>query len=392
MQKQMIVRRSDRRDERGFTVVASTIAALAIFGMAGLAIDIGRMYITKNEAQSYADSAALYAAQQLNGTSAGLAAADTAVSSSILKWGFATNGFTGTTTEYSTDGAGGWASAATVSASDVPNIRYVRVTATVNNMPLYLLPVIGTGTSATIKARATAGQTPEDPPNSLFPYSPVANVDATSHADLPTTGDPYGWVVGQQYDLKWPHSAQTGANGANKVPCAGDNSTSMINRTEGGNDWGEIVMTSGSDISNAIQDDMGKVSVAIDQSVQPTTGNKSTELAAIQDRIAQDGDQTSTTISDYFANAAHNGRRLITVIVNNGLANAAGTPYPASQQAIGLGYAQFLLLTANAYTSNGGSNNPWCAIYVGPTASIGTPNGGGGGLRGAGVTVLRLVE
>ncbi len=32
-----------------------------MFGMGGLAFDIGRMYITKNEAQSYADSAAVYA-------------------------------------------------------------------------------------------------------------------------------------------------------------------------------------------------------------------------------------------------------------------------------------------------------------------------------------------
>jgi uncharacterized membrane protein len=39
------------------------VCAVVLFGMAGLAIDLGRMYITKNEAQSYADSAALYAAQ-----------------------------------------------------------------------------------------------------------------------------------------------------------------------------------------------------------------------------------------------------------------------------------------------------------------------------------------
>src|SRR6266516_4097767 len=138
-------------DQRGFTLVASATCAVMIFGMAGLAVDIGRMYITKNESQSYADSAALYAAQQLNGTSAGLAAADTAVSSHTLTWVFATTAFTGTTKEYSTDGVNVWASSVTVTAGNVPNIRFVRVTATVNNMPLYLLPVIGTATTATIK-------------------------------------------------------------------------------------------------------------------------------------------------------------------------------------------------------------------------------------------------
>ena len=166
----------------------------------------------------------------------------------------------------------------------------------------------------------------------------------------------------------------------------------MINRSQGGQDWGEIVLNGASDLSNAIQDDMGKVSIAINQSVDPKTGNKSSEIADFQARIAQDGDQTDNAIADYFANTAHNGRRLITVIVNNGLANAAGVAYPTAQQAIGLGYAQFLLLSADQYTSSGGANKPWCAVYVGSTASYGTLNGGGGGLRGSGVTVIRLVE
>src|SRR5437762_2793965 len=39
-----------------------------IFGAAGLAIDIGRLYIAKNEAQSYADSASLYGALEIDGT------------------------------------------------------------------------------------------------------------------------------------------------------------------------------------------------------------------------------------------------------------------------------------------------------------------------------------
>jgi hypothetical protein len=42
------------------------------------------------------------------------------------------------------------------------------------------------------------------------------------------------------------------------------------------------------------------------------------------------------TVASYFANSAHNGRRVITVIVNNGLANSVGTAYSSSQQAVGL--------------------------------------------------------
>src|ERR1700752_1060050 len=94
---------------RGFTLLAAGVSAVAMFGMAGLAFDIGRMYITKNEAQSYADSAALYAAQQLNGASAGITAADAAGAADPQAWNFATTAFTGTTTEYSVDGSTGWA-------------------------------------------------------------------------------------------------------------------------------------------------------------------------------------------------------------------------------------------------------------------------------------------
>src|SRR6266849_3472741 len=66
----------------GFTLLATAMCAVGLFGMAGLAIDIGRMYITKNEAQGYADAAALAAAQQLDGTASGLTNADSAVSAS----------------------------------------------------------------------------------------------------------------------------------------------------------------------------------------------------------------------------------------------------------------------------------------------------------------------
>src|SRR5215471_19930106 len=148
--------KTNYRKERGFTLLTTAVCAVCIFGMAGLAVDVGRLYITKNEAQSYADSAALYAAQQLNGTAAGLTAADTAVTNSAMKWGFATTAFSGTKTEYSTDGSTGWATSGSV--ANAAGIRYVRVTANVNNLPLYLLPVTGTANTATVQAQAIAGQ------------------------------------------------------------------------------------------------------------------------------------------------------------------------------------------------------------------------------------------
>src|SRR5262249_2528063 len=148
--------KTNHRREAGFTLLTTAVSALAIFGMAGLAVDMGRMYITKNEAQSFADSAALYAAQQLNGTATGITAADTAAGNVPMKWGFGTTAFTWTVIEYSPDGSTGWATSGSV--ANPATINYVRVTANVTTLPLYLLPVIGTGTTASVKALAVAGQ------------------------------------------------------------------------------------------------------------------------------------------------------------------------------------------------------------------------------------------
>src|SRR5260370_30589445 len=137
--------------KRGFTLLASGVCIVGLFGAAGLAVDIGRMYITKNEAQSYADAAAVSAAMKLDGTAAGLSAADAAVTASPNKWGFSTTAFglttsgAATVTEYSADGLANWKTSAAATAS---TSTFSLVTATVNNLPLYLLPVIAAVRSA----------------------------------------------------------------------------------------------------------------------------------------------------------------------------------------------------------------------------------------------------
>jgi uncharacterized membrane protein len=53
-------------------LIALMVSLVFLLGMVGLAVDIGRMYVTKGEAQSFVDSAALAAATKLDGTSSGL--------------------------------------------------------------------------------------------------------------------------------------------------------------------------------------------------------------------------------------------------------------------------------------------------------------------------------
>ena len=169
--------------EQGFTLLASAVCSVVLIASAGLAVDMGRMYITKNEAQSYADAAAVSAALQLRGTAYGLTLADAAVAASPNSWGFSTTAFgagdtasgAATVTEYSADGLAGWQSSGAATASTA---RFARVTATVNKLPLYLLPVLNAfggsvGNLTTVKAFAVAGQVLRPP--TVFPYSPIAH-------------------------------------------------------------------------------------------------------------------------------------------------------------------------------------------------------------------------
>jgi type II secretory pathway pseudopilin PulG len=53
----------NRRGERGFVLLVMGVTAVVVAGILGLAMDVGRTYITKNEAQAFADAAALAAAR-----------------------------------------------------------------------------------------------------------------------------------------------------------------------------------------------------------------------------------------------------------------------------------------------------------------------------------------
>lgn len=71
-------------------MVIMSLPATALAGALGMAVDFGRMYITKNELQVFCDAASLAAAVKLDGTTSGLSNATYAVSSSVNGWNFGT--------------------------------------------------------------------------------------------------------------------------------------------------------------------------------------------------------------------------------------------------------------------------------------------------------------
>src|SRR5256885_16185374 len=61
------MRKENRR--KGFTLVLTGACIVSLFGMLGLSADLGRVYITKSETQSFADPGALAGALALHCTS-----------------------------------------------------------------------------------------------------------------------------------------------------------------------------------------------------------------------------------------------------------------------------------------------------------------------------------
>src|SRR6266853_4052171 len=139
-------------NRKGFTLLATAFCLVSLLGMLGLALDLGRVFITKNETQTFTDTAALAAALQLDGIS--FTAANAAVTNNTKnQWNMATTIFTasGGSTTIATEFAkphlandfqpdnSTWSAAPPTAAG----YTFVRVTATAN-LPLFVLPVVGT--------------------------------------------------------------------------------------------------------------------------------------------------------------------------------------------------------------------------------------------------------
>jgi hypothetical protein len=81
-----------RRDsKKGFVLIVTCIVLTILLGLAGLGIDIGRMYVIQSELQAFSDAAALNAVLQLDGTACGIecarqAASEFATGPHAMKW------------------------------------------------------------------------------------------------------------------------------------------------------------------------------------------------------------------------------------------------------------------------------------------------------------------
>lgn len=302
--------------------------------MAGLAVDIGRMYVTKSEAQSFADSAAFSAALQLDGTAAGVTRATTAVANNPKQWQFQTSAFTNVQTAFGTSSTGPWVT----NPNPATNYYFAQVQTSVS-LPMYLIGALG-ASSSTIAAGAVAGRIAETSvPGGEFPFSPYTRIASPDNAS-----DPFGYQVGNDYTLRW------GAPG-NNTTC-GTDATQPNLATNGFYRGYCCVAQSAANVTQAI---VGGATdpMTVGNPVEMDNGAQNVQPQDIGDRVNMDSDTTSTTYAQYLANGTGNGERVVMTPVNNG---------PPNFDVVG--FAGFFLLNANYY-SNIHGNQSACGEYIG---------------------------
>lgn len=347
--------RRGRRSQRGIVLVVTAILAVIMIGVLGLTADLGRAFVARNELRAFADAAAIAAAYRLDGTPAGLAAANSLATAGpgANKWKFGTAAVTGVTARFAQSFNGGYSA----SGSAPANSRFVSVSVS-RPVPLFFMPAIaGMPQSMNVGATATAGQgVVTSPGPGLDPFSP----DAVNPAD--TTN--FGYAVGVEYDIKWAPPGQRNKVGGK---CAGDIAAN-IDAGGGAADRGYIDLGQGNGNSalydGIVNNDFGSnpVSLEIGDTIDTVTGNKHVG-PALEDRVAQDTDTTHNTYASYTGN----GRRVLKLAVNDG--SAVGTV---------IGFASFLLPTNTQCMNN--NNKACCAIYLGPAVLGGSgPAAGPGG-------------
>jgi Flp pilus assembly protein TadG len=336
-------------NKKGFTLVTFALGIFALLGMAGLAIDVGRVYIAKNETQTYSDSAALAATMELDGTAGGITRAKAQVAQNTNRWNLQTSTFTDPQVSFATTSAGPWE----LNPVNPTGYRYARVSAAVpvpvtllsifnNATPAFAMPMgfFLLGSTLNVAADSAGGQEPKSSfREGLFPFSPFAHS---------TVGPDFGLIAGQQYTLRW------GANPKLNQTCPGDNSQAMIDlaQANSGSERGYIESTSADLLRSTIVDDYQSVVRSIGDSVFMSGGAKQTQLDSLQQRINQDSDASSPTFAAYSGAQNGNGRRIVAVPINTG--------YPDYRI---VQIAAFMLLPAGSYNNGGGQ--PWCAEYVG---------------------------
>jgi hypothetical protein len=228
--------------QRGAFAVITAVLILVIMGFCGLAIDVGRVLNRKVELQSAADTIALFAARELDGTEIGVNNANKAAlqlasgifysyTASNVEWSSAAISFGAT--PYGDVWLDATEAAKPVNA---PHLFYVRVdtsrlAASHGTVPLTLLRVIPSISSAAqVSGTATAGRSSIN----VMPLA-ICAMSETAGEARGTELVEYGFRRGVSYDLMQlnPKSNAKGANYlVNPIALPGTTGVSMMGKMD----------------------------------------------------------------------------------------------------------------------------------------------------------------
>lgn len=347
--------RVSNKKQKGFSLLTMALLLPVLVAATGLSVDLGRIFVAKTELQSYADNAALAAAFELDGTTAGVTDAISKANSgpgttqTRNRWNFSTSDVGVTSVQFSQSPAGTWVA----NPSNPAGFRFVRVQVS-GNLPIYFLRVLpGVASQQSVPVQAIAGQALE---NKLGPGMNPFSPDAQNRNDAN-----FGYTRGEQYTLKWAPPGQRAKNNRcpgdrNFLPGGGDSDRGYIDIGQGDGQWalGDSIINGGYYLPQPL---------VIGSPINHVQGNKHVG-PFIQQRFNQDTDLTSMDMTTY----AGNGRRLMVVPVNNGL-----------DSSLVVGFALFMLTDDSCSQSN---VKPCCGIYLSnnPVMYSDKPGAGGSGL------------
>jgi Flp pilus assembly protein TadG len=346
-----------------------------MLGMLGLAFDLGRMFIVKNELQTFADASALAACRQMDGTKTGIqrahntATAGPIGSSKPNGWNFDVNTISTITDTYSTTFAGTYDSYATASSNATNSYRFINVSASAS-LPLYFLSVIpGLPTSQPLQASSTAGQQEQ---TATFSSGGLVPVAPAAHNAADTKN--FGLTPNTEYTLKWGNGDSTtcaGDLGFNPADSPSSHGFIDLGQGNGNSSLRSVIVYGGYPNSSSSPNH-----VSAGDQLGAVPGNRGASIfSSFAERSNQDPDQTSLTWEQYKAAGTGNGRRIITAPIYD---PAQSGGHGANAHITVIGFANFLL-DPGAIIS--GSSGPFCATYIGPASQTGGSSGGSDGTK-----------
>lgn len=412
-----------RSRQRGAVLVMFALAMVVLIASVGLAVDIGRMYVARTEAQSYVDARALAEAATI------LEVRSYDAGEPWKQWDFGNLAFDNVTISYGSSPGGTFGG--TVGA----DTRYVRVRADVN-VPLSFLPVLIVSRFGAVSAEATAG---------------LEQITGTGEGSFPYairtgSGGPNGLEVNRAYTFRWGNNPGKDLDDVWDYVVANLNATNLQTAVPGATSLfdGQIRLTAsllgGAGRPNGITRNPPNINTWCGGHATPAfiqdlytrlggfssvpsslfqwtghffSGGTANIVAAMaygyQDQffsiggpitiatgvrqatqneltwvISQDTDLRLFGIDYGGINVGQyngNGFRMIYVPTVSGIDTAIGTPASATVT----GFEAFVLLPSGSYYGNPQTN--WCAVYHGGAElSTGQPVSGGGVWR------IRLVS